>query len=662
LGIDDTQKTKRQYVRKERFSQIEGVADGSRFYATIQNLSLGGMCFDVDFLFKTGQRLSLEFKVFDRDAPLAVEAEVVWVQPVFMLFHRVGVVFTKLSPAAERVINRFVSDLDAPSVDSAGGAGKYSTLVSPYRIANIDLKNRMTMAPMFWGYANEDGTVSQTLMDGYRDVALGGVGMIVVANAVIDKSGIMAKRVIRADDDRFIRGLAELAKTINAPGVASCLQINHAGRWANVDKPMAPSPSSIDFSAEFSALNGIRKELSKRHQMRLVNKFLLAFMRCRKGMTLKEISTVKASFSQAAVRAKEAGFDMVELHGATGYLLAQFLSPRSNKRTDSYGGSLENRMRFPLEVVQAVKDSVEDSFPVGYRLLADEWLADGFGFEEAKVFAKRLEALGIAYLSVTAGTYESFFLPEIMNQSRKEGYLASLAGQIKSAVDATPVIVAGRIISPYLAEEILRNKDSDLIGLARTLFTDPQWPNKIAEGKEDQILMCKCCNTCLMRVINNEPVVCSRWDKLKRMDLDVQLKQKKARWKSILIAMDDSESSLEAVEYAGHMIGRGKRVTLFSIVRKQDGTAEAMKTREALLVQAKGLLEATGMDEKDVQIKVAPEQKGIEEDILGELKTGDYGSIVLGRRGMSRTQQLLFGSISNYIVHHAKNCGVWVID
>jgi nucleotide-binding universal stress UspA family protein len=165
-----------------------------------------------------------------------------------------------------------------------------------------------------------------------------------------------------------------------------------------------------------------------------------------------------------------------------------------------------------------------------------------------------------------------------------------------------------------------------------------------------------------MRVINNAPVVCSRWDKLKRMDLDVQLKQKKARWKSILIAIDDSESSLEAVEYAGHMIGRGKRVTLFSIVRKQDGTAEAMKTREALLVQAKGLLEATGMDEKDVQIKVAPEQKGIEEDILGELKTGDYGSIVLGRRGMSRTQQLLFGSISNYIVHHAKNCGVWVID
>ena len=319
-------------------------------------------------------------------------------------------------------------------------------------------------------------------------------------------------------------------------------------------------------------------------------------------------------------------------------------------------------MRFPLEVVELVQQCVGDNFPVGYRFLADEWLADGFGFEEAKVFAERLEALGIAYLSVTAGTYESFFLPEIMNQSRKEGYLSSVAREIKRVVPATPVIVAGRIIGPFLAEEILRNKDSDLVGLARTLFTDPHWPNKVAEGKEDDILACKCCNTCLMRVINNEPVVCSRWDKVKRMDLDVQLKHKKARWKKILIAMDDSESSLEAVEYAGHMIGRGKKVTLFSIVRKNEEQESAMRNREAFLVQAKGLLEATGMDEKDVEIKVASEKKGIQEDILGELETGDYGSVVLGRRDMTRTQQLLFGSISNYIVHHAKNCGVWVID
>jgi len=146
------------------------------------------------------------------------------------------------------------------------------------------------------------------------------------------------------------------------------------------------------------------------------------------------------------------------------------------------------------------------------------------------------------------------------------------------------------------------------------------------------------------------------------MDLDVQLKHKIDKWEKILIAVDDTRSSLEAVEYAGHMIGQGKRVTLFSIVEEGPGAQTARKERENLLVQAKGLLQSTGMNEPDFQIKVAMKQKRIEEDILDEIEKGEYGSIILGRRGVSRAQQLLFGSISNYIVHHARNCGVWVID
>jgi 2,4-dienoyl-CoA reductase-like NADH-dependent reductase (Old Yellow Enzyme family)/nucleotide-binding universal stress UspA family protein len=663
VRVEDGEKTRRQHIRKERFAQIEGLADGARFYATIQNLSLGGMCFDVDFLFRTGRELKLEFKVFDRDIePVTVEATIVWVEPVYMLFHRVGVRFKALSSDAARVIKRFVSDLQAPVGEDVVGADRYPFLFSPFGIGGVALKNRLTMAPMFWGYANEDGTVGEPLIDSYKNIALGGVGMIVVANAVVDSSGTMASRVLRVDEDRFLPGLTQLAETIRSAGAVACLQINHAGRWAGVDKPMTPSPSSVDFSPEIGALDSIRKELSTRHQMRLVNKFLTAFMRCRKGMTAEEICAVQTSFGRAALRAKEAGFDMVELHGATGYLLAQFLSPRSNRRKDNYGGSLENRMRFPLEVVQTVKTFVGEGFPVGYRFLADEWLAGGFGFDEAEIFARHLEKQGIAYLSVTAGTYESFFLPHIMNRSRKEGYLASLAGKIKGVVPKTPVIVAGRIIGPFLAEEILRKNDGDLIGLARPLFTDPQWPSKVCRGKEKDILFCRGCNTCLMRVINNEPVVCSRWDKLKRMDLDVRLRHRRATWEKILISMDDSENSLEAVEYAGHMIGRGKKVTLFSIVKRQPETAAAIEARHALLIQAQALLKATGMGEEDIDIKVRVEHNGIEEDILEELKEGGYGSIVLGRRGMSRTQQLLFGSISNYIVHHAKNCGVWVID
>jgi nucleotide-binding universal stress UspA family protein len=354
-------------------------------------------------------------------------------------------------------------------------------------------------------------------------------------------------------------------------------------------------------------------------------------------MTLEEIQFVKASYGQAALRAQKAGFDMVELHGATGYLLAQFLSPRCNNRSDSYGGSLENRMRFPLEVVETVKEFVGNDYPVGYRFLAKEWLADGFDVSEAKIFAKELEKLGIAYLSVTAGTHESFFLPYIMNLSRKEGCTAHLARQIIEVVSTTPVIATGRIVRPALAEEILRNNQAHLIGLARTLFADPLWPNKVLEGRETEIVFCKCCNTCLLCVIRDEPVVCGRWDRFKRVNLDIQLMQKRKKWEKILIAVDDSEDSLEAVEYAGRMIGRGKKVTLFNVLDTESGIDMAAKEMEGLLTQAKGQLQGAGISEDDIEIRVAIKKKGVAEDILEEVKKGEYGSIILGRRSVSRS-------------------------
>ena len=535
---------KRKYVRKDFFGQIKGIVQDATFYATIQNLSLGGTCFEVDYLFRVGLDLRLMFKVFDTDSEqIEVKAEVVWVQPLHMLFHRVGVRFKELAPEAKRIIKAYISGLKMESRKPVSPTCQYPLLFSPFEISNVTLKNRLTMAPMFWGYAEEDGKASQLLIDCYRDIALGGVGMIVVANAVIDRSGIMASRVLRIDHDRYIPGLARLAEAIKSSGAVACLQINHAGRWAKVEKRLAPSPVTIDVSSELPSLGGIG-EGSSRHRMRLANNFLLALMRCRQGMTLEEIQFMKESYGQAALRAQKAGFDMVELHGATGYLLGQFLSPRSNKRSDAYGGSLENRMRFPCEVLQTVKEFVGSDFPVGYRFLADEWLSRGFDTGQAKIFAQNLEKLAIAYLSVTAGTYESFFLPEIMNQSRKEGYIVPLARQITEVVSSTPVIVAGRIVRPALAEEILRNGEADLVGLARSLFADPLWPSKVMEGREDKIAFCRCCYGCLLSVINDEPVTCRRWDKFRRVNVGIQLKQKKKKWEKILIAVDDSEDSL----------------------------------------------------------------------------------------------------------------------
>jgi len=217
------------------------------------------------------------------------------------------------------------------------------------------------------------------------------------------------------------------------------------------------------------------------------------------------------------VRVQKAGFDLVELHGGTGYLLSQFVSPRTNKREDAYGGTIEKRGRFSLEVLKRVKDAVGD-FPVGYRFLADEWLPDGLQLNESLVLAKALAENGVAYISVMGGTYESFFLPHIVKKSQRPGYMVSLAAAVKKEVKA-PVITAGRISTPARAEAILQNKEADLIGLARMLWVDPEWPKKAREGRDNAILKCSPkCDACFKVVMKGRPALCTRWNKEKRAE------------------------------------------------------------------------------------------------------------------------------------------------
>lgn len=193
--------------------------------------------------------------------------------------------------------------------------------------------------------------------------------------------------------------------------------------------------------------------------------------------------------------------------------MASFISPRTNRRDDAYGGSLENRCRFPLEVISAVKAAVGE-FPVGYRLLADEWLPNGLGVEESCRAAKLLEAAGVAYLSVQGGMYESFALPQVVEKSRQPGYMVDLAAAVKSVVNI-PVIAAGRIDSGRLAEEIIADGKADLVGLARVLWADPEWPSKVREGREDEIIHCDCPDACNKLVAAGKPAVCSQWGREK---------------------------------------------------------------------------------------------------------------------------------------------------
>jgi len=201
---------------------------------------------------------------------------------------------------------------------------------------------------------------------------------------------------------------------------------------------------------------------------------------------------------------------MVELHGGTGYLLSQFVSPRTNLRDDEYGGSPENRMNFPLEVLTAVKETV--SIPVGYRFLADEWLPGGLDLDSSIPFAKKLDSAGVAYLSVTGGTWESFMLPDVFAKTLLPGFMTDLSAAIKEKVNV-PVIAAGSISNGNLAESILKEEKADLIGLARPLLADPMWPQKALNGKDNEILCCdpECPGLCMQLIMAMKPVYCSKW-------------------------------------------------------------------------------------------------------------------------------------------------------
>lgn len=355
-------------------------------------------------------------------------------------------------------------------------------LFSRITIGGKEFKNRLTMAPLYLGYAGEGGLVGDLLLEHYRLMAQSGVSMVVVENATVDyPTGSGSNRTIRADTDENMNGLTTLAATIKEQGALACLQINHAGRFAAMADP-ALAPSEVP-----------------------------AFGRVPRALTKEEMRDIGTRFAQAAIRVKQAGFDMVELHGGTGYLLSSFISPRTNQRRDEYGGSLENRRRFPLEVVHDVKSAVGD-FPVGYRFLADEWLPDGLKLTESVQFARSLASSGVAYISVMGGTYESFFLPDVVLFSREDGYMVGLAGAVKKEV-GVPVIAAGRIATGALAERIVAEGKADLIGLARVLWADPEWPSKVREGREEEIVHCHpdCDETCTKLVTRGKTAFCVRW-------------------------------------------------------------------------------------------------------------------------------------------------------
>lgn len=360
-------------------------------------------------------------------------------------------------------------------------------LFQPLKINGLRLKNRITMAPLYLGYAGEGGKVTPLLVEHYRRMGRSGAALVVAENAAVAAAGMGSPRTLRCDHGRFTSGLGRLAEAIHSGKALAALQINHAGRFAHVAEPVAPSA-------------------------------VAAFGRTPRDLTLHEIRTIQQQFATAARRVQAAGFDLVELHGGTGYLLAQFLSPRTNRRGDAYGGSLDNRMRFGLETLDRVKQAV-GTFPIGYRFLAHEWLPDGLDLAQSLPFARALCEKGVAYLSVMGGTYESFFMPAVVKSSKKPGYMVPLSQAVKRHA-SVPVIAAGRISTPMLAESLLDKGKADLIGLARVLWADPLWVRKARQGRSKEIVACRpACNACMALVMKGRPAFCPQWEGKTREEL-----------------------------------------------------------------------------------------------------------------------------------------------
>jgi 2,4-dienoyl-CoA reductase-like NADH-dependent reductase (Old Yellow Enzyme family)/thioredoxin reductase len=360
---------------------------------------------------------------------------------------------------------------------------RYPRVFSAGRIGGVTLRNRILMAPMEKNLALPTGAVTQRYIDYCEARAAGGAALILLESMYVPPAGRNHRYQLGLHDDELVPGYRRLVETCHRHGALVGAELQFAGRETSSaitgTQPVAPS------AVPCTALTGgdVPRPLS-----------------------VEAIRGLIAAFAEAARRAVAAGFDVVEVHGAHGYLVGQFLSPYANHRDDEYGGDFERRLRFPLEVISAVREAVGPAVPILYRLSADEHVEGGLTLADACRIAPRLERAGIDLIDVSAGIYESApWIVQPMEMAR--ACLAPLAREIRQCV-GIPVSVAGRINEAGVAEQILASGDADFVTLGRALHADPEMPRKSAEGREDEICSCVGCLKCSDLLGQNEPVLC----------------------------------------------------------------------------------------------------------------------------------------------------------
>jgi 2,4-dienoyl-CoA reductase-like NADH-dependent reductase (Old Yellow Enzyme family)/thioredoxin reductase len=449
---------------------------------------------------------------------------------------------------------------------------KFENLFREIKIGRVTLRNRIVMPPMVMCYASSEGEINEQVIAHFEARAKGGVGLIIVEASYIHPSGKGFESEVAIDRDTLIPRLHMLTNAVKVNGSAIAIQLYHGGIQAHVDQPVGPSA---------------------------IGRKVFLPPRTPRELSTSEVEEMVEHFANAALRAKMSGFDMVEVHGTHGYLIAEFLSPLTNKRTDKYG---VDRTLFAMEIVRRIKEKCGRDFPVIFRLVADEFEEGGITVEYAKEVAKKLEAAGVDAFDVTGGNYDTadHIIPPVYYD--KQGYFFKQASEIKKVANV-PVISGGMIIDPIIADSAINDGIVDLVFIGRQLIADPEWPNKVREGKEEDIRPCIACEECIERIFFQEPVNCSV-NPLKGFEYKYLSEEDmpKAKEKKKVVIAGGGLAGLEAARIAKM---RGHDVVLFEESNELGGVLKLVLEEETKL-RIKKLIDwyKSTMKKLDITIKI----------------------------------------------------------
>jgi len=418
----------------------------------------------------------------------------------------------------------------------------FGMLLQSIEVGPLRLKNRMVRSPMLSGMASADGEVTEQLIDHYVSAAKGGPAMIIVEVTAVDWRYAVPMSQLRIDELKFMRPLHRLVDAIHLNNVACEFQLHCHGAFGK--DPISPSGVPC-------------------YQLGRVS-----FVQPR-ALSLPEVEEIRDRFIAAAVRAKEVDCDGVVIHGATSYLLQQWVSPHTNQRTDRYGGSFENRIQLPLEILRGIRQKCGPSFLIGYSMVMDELLPDGITMEESTAFAKALEQEGIDHIDLNFGTYETSSLEKGVGRSHR---------QPKGTFDKTEIfkkLVKTKIFArcngehePVKWEEALRKGQCDVIQIGRPLLSDPDLPRKVKDGGLEDIRLCIRCTHCYEATTKPFHVACTVNPGLGR-ERDYAINCVTSRAKQVLV-IGGGPGGLEAARVAAL---RGHEVTLMEKEGELGGNA-----------------------------------------------------------------------------------------